>query len=464
MPLRNLDDDLHRPTIEGTSPALPSPLLLEDDCSIAVGRFRLVVVAGRDSGVVLASEDTELTIGAAPKNHLVLRDPTVSRHHCVIKVTGRGFLLRDLGSRNGTLVGGVQVETAYLQPGVEIRVGTTAMKFETLDDRIRQPISREVNFGDIIGQSPAMRRIFALLPRVAAADTTVLLEGETGTGKGMIAEALHAASPRAQQPLVVVDCGAIPPALFESELFGHEKGAFTGANNTRVGAFEAAAGGTVFIDEVGELPLELQPKLLRALDRRRIMRVGGNTSIDLDVRVIAATNRDLRQEMNRGRFRADLFYRLNIVNLRLPTLAERREDVPLLIERLYAQRSGRRAPADLVKRLAAREWPGNVRELRNAIERAVVLDESGDQLSPSAPAQGTAPPIMDTESNFGEGVSFRSAKETIVTQWERTYLKELLRRNRGIVSRAAREAHMDRNHLRDLLRRHAVDADTPDDD
>jgi two-component system response regulator GlrR len=459
--LRGYEDDLFRPTEDGTHPSLEAPLFVEDENSIAVGRFRLSVREGNDAGQVVASEDTELTIGAAPKNHMVLHDPTVSRHHCVITVTGRGFLLRDLGSRNGTLVNGVLVETAYLQPGTELRMGMTTMIFDTLADPLRQPISKETNFGDIIGQSPAMRRIFALLPRVAAADTTVLLEGETGTGKGMIAEAIHAASPRGRQPFIVVDCGAVPPALFESELFGHEKGAFTGAQSTRVGAFEAAQHGTVFIDEIGELPLDLQPKLLRVLDRRRVMRVGGSASIDLDVRVIAATNRDLRQEVNRGRFRADLFYRLNIVHMRLPSLAERTEDVPTLIEHLYAQRAGgRRPPASLVERLAAREWPGNVRELRNAIERIVVLDESdGGQTPPpvARTAAGIAAAPLDEESNFGEGVSFRAAKESIVTRWERSYLKELLRRNRGVVSRAAREAHMDRNHLRDLLRRHGVD-------
>jgi len=278
-----------------------------------------------------------------------------------------------------------------------------------------------------------------------------------------MAEALHAASPRARYPLVVVDCGAIPPALFESELFGHERGAFTGANNTRVGAFEAAQNGTVFIDEIGELPLDLQPKLLRALDRRRIMRVGGSSSIDLNVRVIAATNRDLRQEVNRGRFRADLFYRLNIVHMRLPSLAERQDDIPMLVQHLYAQRAGgRRPPASLVERLAAREWPGNVRELRNAIERIVVLDESDGGARTPTPmprfsAHGTSPPPLDEKANFGDGVSFRAAKENVVSRWERSYLKELLRRNRGVVSRAAREAHMDRNHLRDLLRRHSVE-------
>ncbi len=312
-------------------------------------------------------------------------------------------------------------------------------------------------FGVIRGRSPAMRRIVALLPRIAAADATVLVEGETGTGKGLVAEAIHAASARRGKPLVVVDCGASAPSLFESELFGHEKGAFTGANTLRVGAFESARGSTIFIDEIGELPLELQPKLLRALDRRKVTRVGGCTSIDLDVRVIAATNRDLRQEVQRGRFRADLFYRLNIVQLRLPSLAERVEDLPLLIEQLYKELSaGKRAPAELVAQLAARAWPGNVRELRNAIERMLVLNETDDDAQLAARQAFDSAASRDDQTDFEEGVSFRDAKKRWVAVWERRYLRELLRRNDGVVSRAAREANMDRNHLTDLLKQHEL--------
>jgi DNA-binding NtrC family response regulator len=465
------DDEVHYPTEGHTSPTLARPMLIEDESSVAVGRCRLTVTQGKDAGVVALSEEDELTIGAAAENNLVLHDATVSRHHCTITGTSKGYLLRDLGSRNGTLVNGVKIETAYLQSGAELRLGTTVLVFDTRAEPVRQPISKETHFGEIIGQSTAMRRIFALLPRVAAADSIVLIEGETGTGKGLLAEALHAASPRGQKPFIVVDCGAVSPALFESELFGHERGAFTGAHTTRIGAFEAANKGTLFIDEIGELPLDLQPKLLRALDRRRIVRVGATAHIDVDVRVVAATNRDLRQEVNRGRFRADLFYRLNIVHMRLPSLAERVEDIPLLIQHLFRERTGREAPADLVQRLAAREWPGNVRELRNTIERIVVLDESATDTHvplPRAVTQGagnaSAPVVLDEEASFGEGVSFRAAKEEIVAKWERTYLRELLRRHRGVVSRAAREAKMDRNHLADLLRRYQIDVDDVDDE
>jgi DNA-binding NtrC family response regulator len=293
--------------------------------------------------------------------------------------------------------------------------------------------------------------------------------GETGVGKDVLARTLHARSKRASRPYVALNCAAFTEALFESELFGHERGAFTGAHTTRIGAFEAANKGTLFIDEIGELPLDLQPKLLRALDRKRIVRVGATAHIDVDVRVIAATNRDLRQEVNRGRFRADLFYRLNIVHMRLPSLAERPEDIPLLISHLFRERTGREPAADLVQRLAAREWPGNVRELRNTIERIVVLDESATDAHMALPravtqgAQGSpAPVVLDEEASFGEGVSFRAAKEEIVAKWERTYLKELLRRHKGVVSRAAREAKMDRNHLADLLRRYQINADDVD--
>jgi DNA-binding NtrC family response regulator len=458
------DDELQYPTEGHTSPTLAKPVLVEDEASVAVSRCRLTVTHGKDAGRVALSEDDELTIGAAAENHLVLHDATVSRHHCTITATTKGYLLRDLGSRNGTYVNGVKIETAYLQSGVELRLGTTTLVFDTRADPVRQPISKETHFGEIVGQSTAMRRIFAMLPRVAAADTTVLIEGETGTGKGLLAEALHAASPRGQKPFVVVDCGAVSPALFESELFGHERGAFTGAHTTRIGAFEAGHRGTLFIDEIGELPLDLQPKLLRALDRRRIVRVGATAPIEVDVRVIAATNRDLRQEVNRGRFRADLFYRLNIVHMRLPSLSERPEDVPLLIQHLFRERTGREAPADLVQRLAVREWPGNVRELRNTIERIVVLDEAATDAHlpmPRATTQGAAPAEVSLEDggSFGEGMSFRAAKEEVVGKWERTYLRELLRRHRGVVSRAAREAKMDRNHLADLLRRYAIDVD-----
>jgi transcriptional regulator with GAF, ATPase, and Fis domain len=288
------------------------------------------VTAGVDTGKEAISGGDELGIGTAQGNQLLLTDPTVSRHHCTIAVTPKGFLLRDLGSTNGTVLGDSRVESAYPEPGMRIRVGQTALVFELLGTEIHEPLSDEESFEQALGSSEAMRFVFAVLARAAQSETTVLLEGETGTGKGLLARALHQRSRRASGPLIEVDCSAIPPTLIESELFGHERGAFTGADRAREGAFEAAQGGTIFLDEIGELPLEMQPKLLRALEERTIKRIGTTTTTRLDVRVIAATNRDLRLEVNRGGFRADLFYRLAVLRVRVPPLRERREDIAVL--------------------------------------------------------------------------------------------------------------------------------------
>jgi DNA-binding NtrC family response regulator len=300
-----------------------------------------------------------------------------------------------------------------------------------------------------------MRRLFAMMQRIAAADSTLLIEGETGTGKGIIAEAIHGASARAGGPFVVVDCASIPPSLIEAELFGHTRGAFTGAGAARAGAFESAAGGTVFLDEIGELPLDMQPKLLRAIEDRVVKRVGGNDAVRLDIRIIAATNRDLRSEINQGRFRSDLYYRLNTFRLRIPPLRERREDIALLVAHFYRQLSpgGEPPPAELLAELARHDWPGNVRELRAAVERAVLLGDPAVWRALS----GEAPAAEDTR--FVDGTSFRAAKERAIAAWERDYVRSLIARHDGNLSRAARAVRMDRNHLRELLRRHQITAD-----
>ncbi|HJZ83818.1 MAG TPA: sigma 54-interacting transcriptional regulator [Polyangia bacterium] len=423
-------------------------------------RFRIQVTDGPERGTEKVSDATEFGIGSAPGNQLQLTDPTVSRHHCLITASPQGFLLRDLGSKNGTTLAGFRVESAYLHSGAVIGLGLTTLRFDPLEDEIREPLSEDERFGRALGKSAGMRRIFALLPRIAASDSTVLLEGETGSGKTLLADAIHQAGPRARNPFVVVDCGSIPPTLIESELFGHEKGAFTGAHAARAGAFQAAQGGTVFLDEVAEMPLEMQPKLLRALEDRVIKRIGSVDPIRLDVRVIAATNRDLRQEVNRGSFRSDLFYRLNIVRLRIPPLRERREDIPLLVTHFYGQfvsDGDPNPPAELIASLSRQDWPGNVRELRSAVERSVLMGDP--QLwreivdPPLAPA-GAAP--VPGAADFDPTVSFRAAKERAVASWERSYIGELVRRSGGNLSQAARMAHMDRNHLRELVRRHGI--------
>jgi DNA-binding NtrC family response regulator len=419
-------------------------------------RYRLTVIEGPDRDAAIDGGEAELSIGSAPANALILTDSAVSRHHVAITPTPRGHLVRDLGSTNGTAINGVVVERAYLAPGAVIAIGQSRLRFDAIGGEERAALSSDARWGRALGASEAMRRIFAVLPRLADSDATILLEGETGTGKGLLAEAIHDASPRAGGPFIVLDCGAIPPTLIESELFGHEKGAFTGASSARIGGFEAARGGSVFLDEIGELPLDMQPKLLRAIEDRVVKRVGGNEPIRLDIRVIAATNRDLRSEINQGRFRSDLYYRLNTFRLRIPPLRERREDIALLVAHFYRQLSpaGEPPPAELLSELARHDWPGNVRELRAAVERAVLLGDPAvwRALTDDAPASSE-------DGRFVDGTSFRAAKERAVAAWEREYVRSLIARHDGNLSRAARAVRMDRNHLRELLRRHKITAD-----
>jgi DNA-binding NtrC family response regulator len=419
-------------------------------------RSCLRVVEGPDRGAVGRDAAGELACGTAAGNQLVLTDPTVSRYHFVITATPDGAHLRDVGSTNRVFLGPHRIESGYIEPGAVLQVGLTTLRFEYEDADVEQPLSNEDGFGRALGRSIAMRRIFEALPRVAASDATVLIEGETGTGKTLLADALHQASPRAKAPFIVVDCGAIPPTLIESELFGHEKGAFTGALTTRIGAIEAAAGGTLFFDEIGELPIELQPRLLRVIEERTVKRVGSQQPIRVDVRVIAATNQDLRAAVNRGDFRTDLYYRLHVVSLRLPPLRERREDIPILVELFYEQLAGRPgAPQQLVDELSRHEWPGNVRELRSAVERAVLLGDPALWNALTDETKGTAPsPPPAAEEPFDETLSFRAAKERAMVRWERAYLAELLRRHNNNLSRAARAARMDRVYLRELGRRY----------
>ena len=436
--------------------------VVADAREIRFPRYRLTVVDGPDKDRAFDGGAAELAIGTAPANAVILSDPAVSRYHIAITPTPRGHLVRDLGSTNGTMVNGVVIERAYLAPGAVISLGQSRVRFDALGGEERAALSSDPRWGRALGTSEAMRRIFAVLPRLAESDATILLEGETGTGKGLLAEAIHEASPRATGPFIVLDCGSIPPTLIESELFGHEKGSFTGATAARVGGFEAARGGTVFLDEIGELPLDMQPKLLRAIEDRVVKRVGGNEPIRLDIRIVAATNRDLRTEINQGRFRSDLYYRLNTFRLRIPPLRERRDDIALLVAHFYRQlSSGDLAPpAELLAELARHDWPGNVRELRAAVERAVLLGDpavwralSGDgEASDAAEA-----PVADEQ--IADGTSFRAAKERAVAAWERGYVRQLIARHDGNLSRAARAVRMDRNHLRELLRRHRISAD-----
>jgi DNA-binding NtrC family response regulator len=415
-------------------------------------RFALKVVAGPDEGAQAVSAGEEATIGTEPGNDLVLSDRTVSRHHLAIRAGARGFELTDLGSTNGTILGGYRVFSALLEPGALVGLGRTTVRFDASDDEVREGLSPRTSFGRALGESVAMRRVFGVLERFAPADGTILLEGETGTGKEVLAEAIHEASSRRAGPFVVVDCGAIPPALIESELFGHARGAFTGAVEHRVGAFESARGGTVFLDEIGELPLASQPALLRALEDRTCKRVGDDRRIHIDVRVIAATHRDLRHEVNRSRFRADLFYRLAVLRVRVPALRERRDDIPLLVRHFHAQLAGGDVlPDDLVTALARQDWPGNVRELRSAVQRAVVLGDASGWADRGG--RTAVPDLTDLERTYAD------SKEDAIARWERGYVARLLDRFSGNLSHAARSVGMSRNYLRKLAVRYGLRGD-----
>ena len=432
-------------------------LLAVRDPAASFRRFKLRVVDGPDAGAEHVTDAREVSVGTSPGNDLVLRDGTVSRHHCAIVETDRGVLLRDLGSTNGTKLEGHRVEGAYLNAGATFQVGITKIRFEPLNDVVHEPLSGAERCGRMLGRSAVMRRTFALAEKVAGTDATVLILGETGTGKGVLAEAIHRMSKRAAEPFVVVDCSAIAPSLIESELFGHVKGAFTGAHTTQPGSFVAARRGTVFLDEVGELPLSLQPKLLRALEERMIKPVGGTDAVRLDVRVIAATNRDLRREVNQGTFRADLFFRLNVMTIALPSLRDHKEDIPLLVQHVHEQfADGLAAPQPLVDEFSKRDWHGNVRELRNAVEQAALLGMMELRSSTPPPAPSAYGGEASAPETFDPNLSFRQAKELAISAWEKGYLRELLALTSGNLSRAAREAKTDRNHLRELLKKHGL--------
>ena len=418
---------------------------------VLVRRFRMRVTGGRDQGVMGTSTADKMVVGTHPSADLVLTDRTLSRFHCEVTVAeGRAFV-RDLGSRNGTLVDGVSILHAPLRNGSVLTLGQTRVRFELASDHVKVPISGRGRFGLMVGESRAMRGVFSLAERASTSEMTVLLQGDTGTGKDVAAESIHQESARREGPFVVVDCGAIAANLIESELFGHEQGAFTGADRLRIGAFEAANGGTLFLDEIGELSRELQPKLLRVLEERQVQRIGSHRPLAVDVRVIAATNRNLRREVNEGRFRPDLFFRLAVLEIPLPPLRERLEDLPALVEeflsRADAARQGgadRLRSVEFLERLARHSWPGNVRELRNYLERCLVMEAELPFIN-EAPQNDL--PRIDPEQPL------RTARERWVRYFERRYLEAVLVANHGNVSAAARAARVDRVHFYRLLDR-----------
>lgn len=420
-----------------------------------VSRPRVRVVAGPDEGAVLSPEDrSTIAIGTSPDNDLSLTDPTVSRYHLEIRQTAGGLEVCDLGSSNGTYVAAVRIERAKVLADTRLQIGATTVAVEDAGTAVAPPLEDDELAPGLIGRSEAIRDISRAVVRLASVRSSVLIQGETGVGKEVVARAVHDTGERRDGPFVVVDCGSMPPTLVASQLFGHERGAFTGATERRAGAFERAAGGTVLLDEIGELPLDIQPSLLGVLERQTFTRVGGAAECRADVRVLAATNRDLRAEVNRGAFRADLYYRLAVARIVIPPLRERTEDIEPLVAH-FAERitgvPGDRPLAESLPALETHRWTGNVRELRNVVEAALVMGElnlerGGDG---GVAVGGVAPP--------GEAVvPYREARSAALARFERDYLAALIEQCEGNASEAARRAKMDRPYLLTLLRKHGL--------
>jgi transcriptional regulator with PAS, ATPase and Fis domain len=429
----------------------------------------LVVLEGPARGARAHLPATGAKVGSAPTCTLVLADPTVSRVHLEIRALGSALRLRDAGSTNGTYIGGVRIHEADIPVGTVVRLGGSAFRVDAREDNTFVAISERTELGELVGSSLEMRALYAVLERVAPTDTTVLVQGETGTGKDVAARSIHALSSRSAGPFVPIDCGAIPEHLFESELFGHLRGAFTGAVSNRKGVFEEAAGGTLFLDEIGEMPLSLQPKLLRALETRTVRRVGASTAVPVDVRVVAATNRSLAKCVNDGTFREDLYYRLAVVEVAIPPLRDREGDVAILANRFFERLTGQKAPLDpaFVAQLAARSWPGNVRELRNFIERAVAMGQARPSTGASvAPPPPTSAPVLPpgAESIVPLSLPLKEAREAWTREFERIYVEAMLRKTGGNVTRAAEAAGVSRRFLQRLCARLGVRAADLDDD
>ncbi len=424
-----------------------------------VRRFVVRVVAGPDEGAERQSDGTRLSIGSAEDATLRLSDPYVSRYHIEVEATDEGVTVRDLGSRNGTRAGALQVREASLRGEVEFALGRTRVLVVPGGDAVEVPLSARGAFGRLVGASRPMREVYATLERAACTTVPVLLGGESGTGKELAARSLHEASLRRDEAFEVIDCGALPPTLIEAELFGYERGAFTGARDAHPGAFERADKGTVFLDELGELPLDLQPKLLRVLSEGEVRRLGATKARKVDVRVVAATNRDLRREVNDKRFRLDLYYRLAVVRVQMPSLRERLDDLPALVEHLAAAVVRERGVAvegafDEAFWGAARQhhWPGNVRELRNYIEQWLVLRVAAPLEATGEGAESS--PLGDLSRYLA--MPLREAKQNLCDRLERAYVTRILEDTQGNVAEAARRAGVDRVTLFRAIRRYGL--------
>ena len=452
-----------------------NPLALTEQ-SRSQPRVTWIDAAGKHDAVI----DGKVLLGSAPGSGIVIGDPTVSRLHAELEARHDGLWVRDLGSRNGTFVDGLQVTGARVPDRGKVRLGSTELVVDYNPTQRRNvEIWPTAGFGKLIGSSVGMRELFATLARVAPMDSSVLITGETGTGKELVARAIHDASPRASKPFVVVDCAALPENLLDAELFGHTRGAFTGAINARAGAIESAEGGTVFLDEIGELPISMQPKLLRVLESHTVRRVGEHTHRNVDVRFLSATHRDLLTMVNAGEFREDLYFRLAVLPVHVPALRLRKEDIEPLVSHFLRNAGGpSHVPAELMRELLTRPWRGNVRELRNFVERARALGATealamtsqhepavadgaptaaGSSSNPPAASSSGPPPLT---LNAGDARMFEQAykdfRETWIDSGEKEYVRRLLLRHDRNVAAAAREAEVDRTYIYRLIRKHEL--------
>ena len=437
--MRTPDDDAS--TVQRQEPAVPLRRV-----------FRLLIESGPDSPrqVELGTSYLRTLLGQSATCQVQLKDREVSRRHVALEVSQVGVKITDLSSTNGTFVNGARVEVAHLTGSERIQIGSTILRLVRTDEMVAETSPPATGFGKIVGASPGMRELYVLCRKIAGSDLPVLIEGETGTGKEVLAESIHEESARQRGPFIVFDCTAVPPNLAESELFGHEKGAFTGAIQTRRGVFEQADTGTLFIDEVGELDSALQPKLLRALERSEIRRVGGDRWIRVNVRIISATRRDMDREVQSARFRDDLFFRLAVARLELPPVRARAGDVATLLRYFWSSLGGKGAVSyEMEQRFERHSWPGNVRELRNAVVREIALgSDFALKHAPPAPLPGADP--------FGgilaQELPYPRARDLALAAFEHRYLTWMLQKH-GSVAKAAQAAGVARRYFNVLLAR-----------
>ncbi len=407
----------------------------------------LKVVGGPDEGRHAIAKSDRLSVGSAEGNDLVMSDRQVSRYHLDLVAHDGGIRVQDNDSTNGTFAKGVRIERAIVRPGTKLQIGDSVL--QVLDgDNIEPDLCNESEVHGVLGRTPSMRRLMELLKRTATSQVPILLNGESGTGKEKLAEAVHSLSSRSDGPFVAVDCGALVSTLLQSELFGHERGAFTGADEQRIGAFERAHGGTLFLDEIAELPLDSQVALLGVLERRHFRRLGGNEQINVDFRVVCATHRNVKKEVNNGSFRQDLYYRLAGITLHVPPLRDRRDDIPLLIEHFLRQEDSEQDMASLmssadITTVRTHHWPGNVRELRNFVQVMLALGR---------------PPELEGEQTLAKQhaskLTYSQARASALRTFERAYLSELLAECKGNVTEVSRRAKLARSRLYQLLHLH----------